>query len=348
MALLTFDINILSYHILNVLKPLYEKNSGNATFLITLLLWLNITSLRLLAHHLRRSENTGKQNQRMNWRGINYNALLTRVSQKLQNLSSTKFQFQYPWYRSRALLLMLAGAITLWNLVYLIYKTPQRPSGTHKKRSTLTESYKLFVNRNQLTQKYPKYITSGIFKSQEEISVILNSWQEDEGLKVYFYEDIKQDIGRDIGGGAYGTVVSLQGTFKDHCAKIYGQATFNHFKREVSTLLKLQGVEGIPNIVGVFRDPLGIIIRRHQYTLYRWKTRCLPSDLELVDVAIQLCNIVKSLHERGICHNDIKASNVMVDEKAESRQETFGSRESPEHSEHLVKRINKIKNSSKD
>lgn len=48
------------------------------------------------------------------------------------------------------------------------------------------------------------------------------------------------------------------------------------------------------------------------------------SDIELLQIAADICNCVGQIHEKGVIHLDLKEDNVLVDERGGVHLIDFG------------------------
>ncbi|XP_068222417.1 probable serine/threonine-protein kinase SCO3848 [Palaemon carinicauda] len=128
------------------------------------------------------------------------------------------------------------------------------------------------------------------------------------------YAFLEKCIGEKLGRGAYGNVHALHGALEGLALKTFNAALIrkDDFEREVKIMQSLKDLK-IPTIVAVCEAPYAIIMSKHEKTLAEWIYSERPTPKEVLDVAIQVALILKEMHSRNLCHNDLKEDNVMID-----------------------------------
>ncbi|KAK7066657.1 hypothetical protein SK128_020415, partial [Halocaridina rubra] len=152
-----------------------------------------------------------------------------------------------------------------------------------------------------------------ILRKPSLLSEKLEEWKEFNINEVYDYSDIASCLGNCLGSGVYGSVYMLHKNCDDYCIKLFKNVKIRSLVKEVSTLLSLREIEGIPRVIGVCKYPPGMIMSQHDMTLNQWRHNNKPSSLDLVQVALHVCTLVRTINQNGFRHNDIKCNNVMVD-----------------------------------
>ncbi|KAK7071597.1 hypothetical protein SK128_002786, partial [Halocaridina rubra] len=241
-------------------------------------------------HFLRRTEcGTSIAERERKWNSFKwpllyeiwYNIQLNQINKKLRR--GKKSPVHDEWYHSWRLVLCLVITIIIWI-------------------TSITYIQRRFVLKAAVQSQHTS-----------EGCTILEKWNEKYDIEIYKFSDISISKTKRLGSGKYADVYRLDEKYKGYCVKIYENSGKKSFLREVSALLKLRDIKGIPYVLGVCEYPPCIILSEHQMTLGRWFRRHEQSAHDLVDVALQICKLVTSVHRKGICHNDIKSNNVMID-----------------------------------
>ncbi|MPC90833.1 Protein CASEIN KINASE I-LIKE 4 [Portunus trituberculatus] len=122
-----------------------------------------------------------------------------------------------------------------------------------------------------------------------------------------------------LGEGTYGKVFQIQLADVNYpiCIKVAkGIRCHEYNLKECEMLACLGDVKGVPRVVGVSLQPDAFIMTMHgNCTLakcIRLRTR-MPSEKLLLRVLQDLSGVLAKIHQRGLCHNDIKLNNVMVE-----------------------------------
>ncbi|XP_063860651.1 uncharacterized protein LOC135100966 [Scylla paramamosain] len=122
-----------------------------------------------------------------------------------------------------------------------------------------------------------------------------------------------------LGEGTYGKVFQIQLADVDYpiCIKVAKGIRCREYNlKECEMLACLCDVKGVPRVVGVSLHPDAFIMTMHGHCTL---AKCihlrgrLPSEKVLLRVLQDLSGVLAEIHYRGLCHNDIKLNNVMVE-----------------------------------
>jgi len=139
--------------------------------------------------------------------------------------------------------------------------------------------------------------------------IILKKHISDEGK---YYSLIRQ-----IGEGKQSKVFEAMDKFgKKVCIKIEPEDSCEQLKNEIMILPKLEGCIGVPRLLdcgkalfwgkkwcGVVTDVIGIPLSNLHS---KW------NESDLIDIAKKAISTLKSIHSRGIIHNDIKPDHIII------------------------------------
>lgn len=122
-----------------------------------------------------------------------------------------------------------------------------------------------------------------------------------------------------LGEGTYGKVFQIRLADVDYpiCIKVAkGIRCRESNLKECEMLGRLGEVKGVPRIVGVSLQPDAFIMTMHGHCTLAKCIRLrgrVPSEKVLLRVLRDLSGVLAEIHFRGLCHNDIKTNNVMVE-----------------------------------
>lgn len=120
-----------------------------------------------------------------------------------------------------------------------------------------------------------------------------------------------------LGEGTYGKVFQIQlaDIHFPICLKLAkGPRRRENNLTECEMLGHLQGVKGVPRVLGVSRQPDAFLMTMHGHCTLAscLRQRKLP-EATMLRVLRDLCGVLVHIHHRRLCHNDIKVNNVMVE-----------------------------------
>uniref|UniRef100_A0A0P4VZ56 Protein kinase domain-containing protein n=1 Tax=Scylla olivacea TaxID=85551 RepID=A0A0P4VZ56_SCYOL len=122
-----------------------------------------------------------------------------------------------------------------------------------------------------------------------------------------------------LGEGAFGRVYKLDVADVEApvCIKVAKDPQSGNFLREIRNLRRVEGMKGVPRVVAISGAPEGFIMTMHgRRTLENWLRiweKARPRERDVASVLHKLCAIMTKLHALGVCHNDLKGDNVMVE-----------------------------------
>ena len=122
-----------------------------------------------------------------------------------------------------------------------------------------------------------------------------------------------------LGEGTYGKVFQIQLADVDYpiCLKLAkGLRAREYNLSECEVLASLQDIKGVPRVLGISLQPDAFIMTMHgHYTLLKCARlrSWLPSEKTLLRALQDLSSVLADIHKRGLCHNDIKLNNVMLE-----------------------------------
>lgn len=128
-----------------------------------------------------------------------------------------------------------------------------------------------------------------------------------------------------LGEGTYGKVFQITLTDVDYpiCLKLAkGIRRREHNLKECEVLACLQDVKGVPRVLGISMQPDAFIMTMHGHCTLAKCVRLrgrVPSEKIMLRVLWDLSGVLANIHRRGLCHNDIKLNNVMVEMESKRR-----------------------------
>ena len=126
-----------------------------------------------------------------------------------------------------------------------------------------------------------------------------------------------------IGEGNSGTIYELDGKI---AKKVFKNKKF--FEAELSILEKTKGLAHIIKVNKISKEDNTIYMEYVPYNLEKIITGKYPKKLHQFNkqkLVIELLSGLKSLHSRGIIHNDFKAKNIQVTENSDIKIIDFDS-----------------------
>ncbi|XP_037792921.1 serine/threonine-protein kinase Pkn1-like [Penaeus monodon] len=127
-------------------------------------------------------------------------------------------------------------------------------------------------------------------------------------------------VPRHLGKGGYGT--AFHNIHKDLVIKYaHTLDTFRSFIMEAKAMALFCKYHGFQRLVGVCPEKMCLVTRYAGHTLDAHVVGRMHTE-QRMSVVKQVCNIVQSMHQQGLAHNDIKPANVCVRMSAEGPQVT--------------------------
>ncbi|XP_045589932.2 probable serine/threonine-protein kinase mkcF [Procambarus clarkii] len=115
-----------------------------------------------------------------------------------------------------------------------------------------------------------------------------------------------------IGQGAYAKVGRVPWDGGHAILKMMKRNSERDFRRELIIMERLDTAGGAPKILGLCYKPRAIVMSsRGEITLATALQHNLP-DWYMVYIVLKVGQCLREVHERGVIHGDIHASNVMV------------------------------------
>lgn len=128
------------------------------------------------------------------------------------------------------------------------------------------------------------------------------------------------ELGRGTFGACYSIQVYADSRLTPAAAKLFhGQQNLQQVVREALAYHQLADVPGVPRLLGVSLTPLCLVTTLHgPRTLL--DALCSPgtSAAALLRALAQLAATLRAMHERRLCHNDLKFDNVLLDGAADT------------------------------
>jgi hypothetical protein len=159
----------------------------------------------------------------------------------------------------------------------------------------------------------------------------------ESGFRVFYRNDFSVVEYTKTVGGSFGSIVHVVDnlTGRDMVIKRYKQdiSIENTVFREIAftTMAHKANPRMFPAVYGVYIDSSGIhgvfeYVRTNLYSINDvMDSAPTQSRRDHIDFVLKsLLNIIKTLHEIGLCHLDLKTNNVMVDDSGELRLVDFG------------------------
>tara|TARA_Y100001970_G_scaffold287977_1_gene413992 strand:- start:1246 stop:1881 length:636 start_codon:yes stop_codon:yes gene_type:complete len=153
-------------------------------------------------------------------------------------------------------------------------------------------------------------------------------------------QDNKNKDKKLIGEGNSGKIYKLDGNI---AKKVFKNKKF--FEEELKILEKTKGLKNIIKVTKISNDDYTIYMEYIPYNLEKIITGKYPKKITQFDInkiIIEILGGLKSLHEKGIIHNDFKAKNIQVTENSDIRiidfdSSDFGLKSMPKRIEDLNK-----------
>lgn len=145
-----------------------------------------------------------------------------------------------------------------------------------------------------------------------------------KGKKVVV-NDVEYRLGDCIGSGGNGYVcaATAEGTLQEYAVKFLnlkkGDSDYTEKRQRFLSELQFCAKANHPNILkalghGEFHDRLFYLMPRYAQTL-REVINQEHDYIILLDYAVQLCEAVKYIHDKGVIHRDIKPENVFLNDR---------------------------------
>ncbi|XP_017463853.1 PREDICTED: uncharacterized protein LOC108357245 isoform X2 [Rhagoletis zephyria] len=112
-----------------------------------------------------------------------------------------------------------------------------------------------------------------------------------------------------------------------HCLMNTAKDDSNHVKAEKENSIRQQNIaaslpqnppSGIPNYIASGSHYFGdaryrfLVLQRFDRDLHSLIKNCRVHQKSVLTLAIQIVNVLEKLHDKGYCHNDVKAQNLMI------------------------------------
>lgn len=123
----------------------------------------------------------------------------------------------------------------------------------------------------------------------------------------------------ELGRGSFGTCYKIQiyadSRPLDAAAKVFHkQESLQYALREALTYRQLVDVPGVPRLLGVSLAPLCLVTSLHgPRTLLDAIRKPGTPATALMHALAQMAATLRAMHERRLCHNDLKFDNVLLD-----------------------------------
>lgn len=135
-----------------------------------------------------------------------------------------------------------------------------------------------------------------------------------------------------IGRGSYGNVYGGSWRGQDVAVKVLQLTTLDTddirhaFEREITTMWECQ-FPRVVRLYGVCREPghYAMILERMRESLYRRLRASEIPESQRLQIALDIAQGLKNLHERPVLHRDLKSENILLDDRGRAKISDFGS-----------------------
>lgn len=232
------------------------------------------------------------------------------------------------WHSRSALMLRLAQGKSQKKSVQSIsqFKRPETQHSPHKADKGVSEPVCSHVQTQQLL---PGLSRPSIPKVKKRL-VVKEMKLELKELNPGHINYLNQES---IGSGSYGQCYHARYRGIDVVVKkmIYSDTAEDKLRakrdlmHEAEVITALGDHERLPMIVGVVttQEPLCLVTQFHGIngtsgTLYHAAISNIITSPECLDIFVEICSALKHVHSKGFLHNDIKANNVVLENRADS------------------------------